>query len=86
MAREAVRRGIVETISRGSIGRFLKEADLKPHRVRGSLASESASYFACAHAVPCRARVVMADIQKDAVEQAAHGLSGTNKRVIADTE
>ena len=25
------------------------------------------------------ANVVMADIQKDAVEQAAHGLSGTNK-------
>src|ERR1700751_2549414 len=24
----------------------------------------------------------MADIQKDAVEQAAHGLSGTNKRVM----
>jgi NAD(P)-dependent dehydrogenase (short-subunit alcohol dehydrogenase family) len=28
------------------------------------------------------AYVVMADIQKDAVEQAAHGLSGTNKRVM----
>jgi NAD(P)-dependent dehydrogenase (short-subunit alcohol dehydrogenase family) len=28
------------------------------------------------------ASVVMADIQKDAVEQAAHGLSGTNKRVM----
>jgi NAD(P)-dependent dehydrogenase (short-subunit alcohol dehydrogenase family) len=28
------------------------------------------------------ANVVMADIQKDAVEQAAHGLSGTNKRVL----
>jgi NAD(P)-dependent dehydrogenase (short-subunit alcohol dehydrogenase family) len=26
------------------------------------------------------ANVVMADIQKDAVEQAAHALSGTNKR------
>jgi NAD(P)-dependent dehydrogenase (short-subunit alcohol dehydrogenase family) len=26
--------------------------------------------------------VVMADIHKDAVEQAAHGLSGTNKRVM----
>jgi NAD(P)-dependent dehydrogenase (short-subunit alcohol dehydrogenase family) len=26
--------------------------------------------------------VVMADIQKNAVEQAAHGLSGTNKRVM----
>ncbi len=28
------------------------------------------------------ANVVMADIQRDAVEQAAHGLSGTNKRVM----
>jgi NAD(P)-dependent dehydrogenase (short-subunit alcohol dehydrogenase family) len=30
------------------------------------------------------ANVVMADIQKDAVEQAAHGLSGTNKPVRID--
>jgi NAD(P)-dependent dehydrogenase (short-subunit alcohol dehydrogenase family) len=29
------------------------------------------------------ANVVMADIQKAAVEEAAHGLSGTNKRVMA---
>ena len=29
------------------------------------------------------ANVVMADIQKDAVEAAAHGLSGTNKQVMA---
>ena len=29
------------------------------------------------------ANVVMADIQKDAVEEAAHGLSGTNKQVMA---
>jgi NAD(P)-dependent dehydrogenase (short-subunit alcohol dehydrogenase family) len=29
------------------------------------------------------ANVVMADIQKDAVEQAAHALSGTNKQVMA---
>ncbi len=28
------------------------------------------------------ANVVMADIQKDAVEQAAHRLSGTNKQVL----
>src|ERR1700739_3684492 len=28
------------------------------------------------------ANVVMADIQKDAVEQAAHNLSGTNKSVL----
>jgi NAD(P)-dependent dehydrogenase (short-subunit alcohol dehydrogenase family) len=32
--------------------------------------------------VEAGANVVMADIQKDAVEEAAHGLSGTNKRVI----
>src|SRR6202045_4961890 len=29
------------------------------------------------------ANVVMADIQKDAVEEAAHGLSGTNKRATS---
>jgi NADP-dependent 3-hydroxy acid dehydrogenase YdfG len=28
------------------------------------------------------ANVIMADIQKDAVEQAAHGLSSTNKRIM----
>ena len=32
-----------------------------------------------------RADVAMADIQKDAVEQAAHGLSGTNKSVRRHT-
>jgi transposase len=37
LAREAVRRGIVESISHGSVGRFLKHADLKPHLVRGWL-------------------------------------------------
>jgi hypothetical protein len=31
LARQAVSRGIVESISHGSVGRFLKEADLKPH-------------------------------------------------------
>jgi hypothetical protein len=45
LAREAVRRGIVETISHGSIGRFLKEADLKPHRVRGWLTPKSDPAF-----------------------------------------
>jgi transposase len=34
LAAEAVARGIVEDISAGSIGRFLREADLKPHRTR----------------------------------------------------
>ena len=40
LAREAVRRGIVDSISHGSVGRFLKEADLKPHRVRGWLTAK----------------------------------------------
>ena len=35
LAAEAVARGIVELISPDSIGRFLREADRKPHRVRG---------------------------------------------------
>jgi transposase len=35
LAAEAVARNIVEGISAGSIGRFLREADLKPHRTRG---------------------------------------------------
>ena len=38
LAREAVRRNIVDSISHGSVGRFFKkEADLKPHLVRGWL-------------------------------------------------
>ena len=37
LAREAVRRGIVAKISHSSVGRILKEADLKPHQVRGWL-------------------------------------------------
>ncbi|MFE8033865.1 IS630 family transposase, partial [Thiohalocapsa marina] len=35
LAAEAIARGIVTSISPDSIGRFLREADLKPHRVRG---------------------------------------------------
>jgi transposase len=31
LAEEAVKRGILDTISRSSVGRFLQEADLKPH-------------------------------------------------------
>ncbi|MFE8033013.1 type II toxin-antitoxin system prevent-host-death family antitoxin [Thiohalocapsa marina] len=34
LAAEAIARGIVTSISPDSIGRFLREADLKPHRVR----------------------------------------------------
>jgi transposase len=37
LAAEAIARGIVPSISPDSIGRFLREADLKPHRVRGWL-------------------------------------------------
>jgi len=35
LAAEAIARGIVESISAHSIGRFLREVDLKPHRVEG---------------------------------------------------
>ena len=35
LAAAAVARDIVKCISAGSIGRFLREADLKPHRTRG---------------------------------------------------
>lgn len=35
LAAEAVARGIVESISPDFVGRFLREAELKPHRVRG---------------------------------------------------
>jgi transposase len=34
IADEAIRRGLVSNISQRSVGRFLKEADLKPHRFR----------------------------------------------------
>ena len=37
IADEAVKRGIVERISQRSVGRFLEEADLKPHRVEAWL-------------------------------------------------
>jgi len=35
LAEEASARGIVESISSHSVGRFLREVDLKPHRVQG---------------------------------------------------
>lgn len=34
IAKEAIQRGIVTTISRSSVGRILREVDLKPHRSR----------------------------------------------------
>ncbi|MCP4076318.1 MAG: helix-turn-helix domain-containing protein [Gammaproteobacteria bacterium] len=37
LADEAVKRGVVGTVSQRSVGRFLNEVDLKPHRVRGWL-------------------------------------------------
>jgi transposase len=37
LAREATKRGLVDSISHRSVGRFLNEADLKPHRMRGWL-------------------------------------------------
>jgi len=45
LAAVAVARGIVETISAGSIGRFLREADLKPHRTRGWINTPRDEHF-----------------------------------------
>jgi transposase len=39
LAREAVKRGIVDSISPRQVGRFLEEAALRPHMVRGWLTS-----------------------------------------------
>lgn len=39
LAQEAVRRGIVESISPRHVGRILNEADIQPHKVRGWLTS-----------------------------------------------
>jgi len=40
LANEAIKRGIVKLISPRSVGRFLNEANLQPHRVRGWLTSK----------------------------------------------
>lgn len=45
LAKEAVKRGIVESISARTIGRFLAEANLQPHRVRGWLTSKRDEHF-----------------------------------------
>lgn len=45
IADEAIRRGIVESISRHSIGRFLRELAVKPHRVRGWLNAKHDEQF-----------------------------------------
>lgn len=45
IADEAVERGVVKTISQRSVGRFLNEADLKPHRIRGWLTSKQEEGF-----------------------------------------
>jgi transposase len=46
IADEAMKRGIVESISPRSIGRFLKEADLKPHRSQYWLEAKPDAQFA----------------------------------------
>ncbi|MBK1725360.1 helix-turn-helix domain-containing protein, partial [Thiocystis violacea] len=46
LAEEAKARGIVEDISAHSIGRFLREIDLKPHRVQGWINTPRAGDFA----------------------------------------
>jgi len=45
MANEAIKRGIVDNISPRSVGRFLHEADLQPHRVRGWLTPKQDEQF-----------------------------------------
>jgi transposase len=45
IADEAIKRGIVDNISQRSIGRFLNEADLKPHRIQGWLTSKKDEQF-----------------------------------------
>ena len=53
LAEAATERGIVETISAHSIGRFLREADLKPHRTRGWINSPKDADFAAKCADGC---------------------------------
>jgi len=45
IADEAIKRGIVDNISQRSTGRFLNEADLQPHRVRGWLTPKQDEQF-----------------------------------------
>ena len=45
VADEAMRRGIVDSISQRSVGRFLKESALKPHRIRYWLTSKPDERF-----------------------------------------
>lgn len=45
IADEAVKRGIVNCISQRSVGRFLNEADLKPHRVEAWLIPKQDEHF-----------------------------------------
>lgn len=45
LAAEATARGIVEAISSHSVGRFLREVNLKPHRLRGWLNSPRSEDF-----------------------------------------
>ena len=45
IADEAVRRGIVDRISQRSVGRFLAEADLQPHRVQAWLIPKQDEQF-----------------------------------------
>lgn len=45
IANEASKRGIVDNISQRSVGRFLNEADLQPHRIRGWLTTKHDEQF-----------------------------------------
>lgn len=45
IADEAIERGVVKNISQRSVGRFLNEADLKPHLIRGWLTPKQEENF-----------------------------------------
>jgi transposase len=67
LAAEAIEREIVDSISPHSIGRFLREIDLKPHRVEGWINTPRDGDFAAR----CRA---VCDTYQRAPERAAEGI------------
>ena len=66
IANEALKRGIVENITRRSVGRFLDEADLQPHRIRYWLTPKPDEQFEEKCACIC-------DTYQKALEREKHG-------------
>jgi len=66
LAHEVIKRGIVNPISPRTIGRFLNEADLKPHKVQGWLTSK--------HDEPFEAKCQdICETYKPALQREKHG-------------